>query len=82
MFMTISTVGAFGFVLALGWLAIAAVMLVIPSRRSGAGWHAARAAIAILISVAMLSFASTQIYRDLGFSSWPEMIDHFSTGAR
>lgn len=77
MFVTLSAVGSFGLVIAMAWLAVAAVMLAVPSRRGRAGWHAGRAAIAMLVSVAALSFGSMQMYRDFGFSSWPEMIEHF-----
>ncbi len=80
MFVALATVGSFGFVIALVWLAIAGIMLVFPASRAKAGWHAPRAAIAILLSVAAFSFASTQVYRDLGFSTWNEMIDSFRAG--
>ncbi|WP_343315443.1 hypothetical protein AAIB41_11560 [Brucella sp. BE17] len=67
----------FGFIIALAWLAIAAIMSVIPASRAKGGCHARRAAIAVLISVAAFSFARTQVYRDLGFSSWNDMIESF-----
>lgn len=81
MFITLTTVGTFGFIVALGWLVIAAIMLIVPAWRHKAGWHAARAAIAMLVAIAAFSFGSTQVYRDMGFSSWSEMVDHFRSDA-
>lgn len=81
MFIMLATVGSFGVVIAIAWLGTAAIRLLVPRWRSTAGWHGGRAAIALLVAVAALSFGSTQVYRDLGFSSWPEMIDHFRTDA-
>lgn len=77
MFIMLATVGSFGVIMAMVWLVIAAIRFLVPAWRSSAGWHGGRAAIALLVAVAVFSFSSTQVYRDLGFSSWPEMIDHF-----
>lgn len=81
MFIMLATVGSFGVIIAVVWLVIAAIRLLVPAWRSTAGWHGGRAAIALLVAVAAFSFGSTQVYRDLGFSSWPEMIEHFRTDA-
>ena len=81
MFIMLATVGSFGVIIAMVWLVIAAIRLFVPAWRSTAGWHGGRAAIALLVAVAAFSFGSTQVYRDLGFSSWPEMIEHFRTDA-
>lgn len=81
MFIMLSTVGSFGVIIAIVWLVIAAIHFLVPARRSTAGWHAGRAAIALLVAVAAFSFGSTQFYRDLGFSSWAEMISHFHTNS-
>lgn len=81
MFIMLATVGSFGVIIAMVWLVIAAIRFLVPAWRSSAGWHAGRASIALLVAVAAFSFGSTQVYRDLGFSSWPEMIDHFRTDA-
>ena len=80
----LTMVGAFGVIIAMVWLVIAAIRLLVPACRSTAGRHGGRAAIALLLAVAAFSFGSTQVYRDLGFSSWPEMIEYFrtDTGAR
>jgi hypothetical protein len=79
MFIMLATVGSFGVTIAMVWLIIAAIRLLVPAWRSTAGWHGGRAAIARLVAVAAFSFGSTQVYRNLGFSNWTEMIDHFRT---
>ena len=77
MFMTLTAVGSFGMVIAMVWLGVAIIMLAFPTRRARFGWHAARASIALLLSVAAVSFGGTQVYRDFGFANWSEMITHF-----